>query len=160
MTLIDKAEALLTCPFCGEDAYNDKPTWRVFGKRTGHEYAIACSNCEAVAPGDDDPALAIAAWNRRAALPARGVGVPADVKEYAIDVSEAYDTMMEVQRNPAGAWQVIQALAGHIAALAPTDAAQAREATFRDGWGFAYRQWQATGSVPDPDYRPSTETRT
>jgi hypothetical protein len=66
-----------------------------------------------------------------AALPARGVGVPADVRDYAIDVSEAFDTMMEVERNPAGAWQAIQALAGHIAALAPTDAAQAREAAAR-----------------------------
>lgn len=56
----------------------------------------------------------------RALDPARGVGVPADVKDYAIDVSEAYDTVMEVQRNPAGAWQVIQALAGHIARAALT----------------------------------------
>lgn len=72
-----------------------------------------------------------ALYEQVAALPARGVGVPADVKDYAIDVSEAYDTMMEVQRNPAGAWQVIQALAGHIAALAPTDAAQEREAALK-----------------------------
>jgi hypothetical protein len=67
-----------------------------------------------------------------AAFPARGVGVPADVRDYAIDVSEAFDTMMEVERNPAGAWQAIQALAGHIAALTPTDAAQAREAAIRE----------------------------
>ena len=23
---------------------------------------------------------------------------------------------------------------------------------YKDGWGFAYRQWQHTGSVPDPSY--------
>lgn len=48
---------------------------------------------------------------------AERVGVPADVRDYAIDVSEAFDTLVEVERNPAGAWQAIQALAGHIAAL-------------------------------------------
>jgi Lar family restriction alleviation protein len=68
--------ALLPCPFCGEDAYDDMPTWRVFGARTGHEYAIACSSCEAVAPGDDDFTLAIAAWNTRAATEtARAEGI-------------------------------------------------------------------------------------
>lgn len=59
---------LLPCPFCGEPAYDDMPTWRVFGKRVNHEYAIACSSCEAVAPADDDPALAKTAWNSRADL--------------------------------------------------------------------------------------------
>lgn len=54
------------------------------------------------------------------AIAERDVGVPADVRDYAIDVSEAFDTMMEVERNPAGAWQALQALAGHIAALAPS----------------------------------------
>ena len=73
-----------------------------------------------------------ALYEQVAALPARDVGVPADVRDYAIDVSEAFDAMMEVERNPAGAWQAIQALAGHIAALAPTDAAQAREEALPD----------------------------
>ena len=61
--------------------------------------------------------LATRIAERLATLPARDVGVPADVRDYAIDVSEAFDTMMEVERNPAGAWQALQALAGHIAAL-------------------------------------------
>jgi Lar family restriction alleviation protein len=60
---------LKPCPFCGEDAYDDKPTFRVFGGRTGHEWAIACSKCEAASPGEDDLELAIRAWNTRA-LPA------------------------------------------------------------------------------------------
>lgn len=97
----------------------------------------------------------------RAALPARGVGVDrADNLRRAI----AY-AMTELAQSAQDA-PAIRAEAALIrafkadAALAPTDAAQAREATFRDGWGFAYRQWQATGSVPDPDYRPSTEART
>lgn len=41
--------------------------------------------------------------------------------------------------------------------MQPTPDAQAiREAvpTYRDGWRFAYRQFQHTGSVPDPDYVP------
>ena len=80
---------------------------------------------------DREMKLATRIAERLATLPARDVGVPADVRDYAIDVSEAFDTLMEVERNPAGAWQALQALAGHIAALAPTDAAQAREAAAR-----------------------------
>lgn len=57
---------LKPCPFCGGEAHNDRPTWRVFGKRTSYEYAVACSNCEASSPGDDDERLAITAWNTRA----------------------------------------------------------------------------------------------
>lgn len=26
------------------------------------------------------------------------------------------------------------------------------DAAYKDGWGFAYRQWQRTGSVPDPEH--------
>ena len=61
-------EALKPCPFCGHPAYADPATWRVFGQRTGHEYAVACSFCEATAPADDNKNLAVIAWNRRAAL--------------------------------------------------------------------------------------------
>ena len=136
--LIDKAEALAPCPFCTEG----KTVSTYFDHEQGDKWGYAsCDACGARGPevrtnydrADNAPwrAEAIAAWTRRAAIPARGVGVPADVRDYAIDVSEAFDAMMEVERNPAGAWQAIQALAGHIAALAPTDAAQAREAAAR-----------------------------
>ena len=60
---------LKPCPFCGHDAYSDNASMRVFGRRTGHEYAVACRYCEASAPGDDDKSLAIVAWNRRADAP-------------------------------------------------------------------------------------------
>jgi hypothetical protein len=47
-----------------------------------------------------------------------------------------------------------------IRALTPDDAraaleamlAEARMEGYRDGWRFAYRQSEATGSVPDPDH--------
>lgn len=91
-----------------------------------------------------------ALYEQVAALPARDVGVPADVRDYAIEVSEAYDTMMEVQRNPAGAWQVIQALAGHIAALAPTDAAQDDDPECTDcgGTGITYQTERVCACQP------------
>ena len=37
-----------------------------------------------------------------------------DAINRAIDLSEEYDTMMEVQRNPCGAWMAIQEMAGII----------------------------------------------
>ena len=39
--------------------------------------------------------------------------------------------------------------AGNVLTPAP-DAAQA----YREGWAFAYRQWEATGSVPQPTEKP------
>lgn len=60
MTLIDKAEALDPCPFCGGSK---------LGKTT-HGLPMApcviCRDCYASAPS-------VAAWNRRAAIPARVV---------------------------------------------------------------------------------------
>lgn len=64
------ATKLLPCPFCGSPPYTDDETLRIFGKRTGHGYAVACRNCEATTGGDDDKFSAIAAWNTRAALAA------------------------------------------------------------------------------------------
>lgn len=61
---------LRNCPFCGSAAYDDEETWAVFGRRTGHKWAVACSFCEASSPGANSQGEAIAAWNRRA--PAQG----------------------------------------------------------------------------------------
>lgn len=78
MTLIDKAEALAACPFCGgENAH-------VFPTRRGDKHRlypfVRCMGCYLDLPGENDDyspegRTAITAWNRRAALPARGVGV-------------------------------------------------------------------------------------
>ena len=77
MTLIDKAEALFPCPFCGgDDLYFPHGT---------DPAMIECSGCGARSgvPDERTEAAAIAAWNRRAALPARGVGVRPLVWEQA-----------------------------------------------------------------------------
>lgn len=50
-----------------------------------------------------------------------------DAVNRAIDLSEEYDTMMEVQRNPAGAWMAIQELAGIISALPAVQPAHVNE---------------------------------
>lgn len=82
MTLIDKAEALLPCPFCPEG----KTVSTYFDHEQGDKWGYAsCDACGARGPevrtnyDRDDNALwraeAIAAWNRRVALPVRGVGV-------------------------------------------------------------------------------------
>lgn len=56
---------LKQCPFCGGSPYTDSATLRVFGKRTGHDWAVACSNCEVSSPGAETVVGAIAAWNNR-----------------------------------------------------------------------------------------------
>jgi hypothetical protein len=35
-----------------------------------------------------------------------------------------------------------------------------RAEAYREGWRFAHRQWGATGSVPDPDYRAAIRQET
>lgn len=73
--MIDTSTGLLPCPFCGDpDPYTDEESCRIFGKRTGHSFAVACSNCEVSAPGERTMKEAIAAWNRRA-IPAAQVTV-------------------------------------------------------------------------------------
>ena len=59
---------LLTCPFCGCDAYEDEDTADVIGSRTGMAYAIACSWCGATAPGADTFINAKLNWNKRTTL--------------------------------------------------------------------------------------------
>ena len=66
MTQIDKAEALAPCPFCGGEA-----EWKSGGPGCAW---ISCKSCPAETGDGSIPRIA-AAWNRRAALPARGVGV-------------------------------------------------------------------------------------
>ena len=59
---------LKPCPFCGKQPYTDEDTAADFGqRRTGNEYAIACSWCEVSAPGAESMEQAITAWNTRAA---------------------------------------------------------------------------------------------
>ena len=61
-----------------------------------------------------------------------------DAINRAIVLSEEYDTMMEVQRNPCGAWMAIQEMAGIIAALPAVqpDAAAIREAALREAASY------------------------
>ena len=66
MTLIDKAEALLPCPFCGGEA-----EWKSGGPGCAW---ISCKSCPAETSDGSIPRI-MEAWNRRAALPARWVGV-------------------------------------------------------------------------------------
>lgn len=54
------------CPFCGHQPYDDEDTAADFGhRRTGNNFAIACSWCEVSAPGQQTFAEAVAAWNER-----------------------------------------------------------------------------------------------
>lgn len=57
---------LLPCPWCGHEPYDDTETSAIMGARTGSAHAIACSHCEASAPGADSWGLAAETWNRRA----------------------------------------------------------------------------------------------
>ena len=57
--------AMLPCPFCGRPPYTDAETLKVFGKRTGHHFAVACSWCEASAPGANTIEDAADNWNTR-----------------------------------------------------------------------------------------------
>lgn len=53
------------CPFCGHDPYADQESADKIGNRTGHPFAIACSNCEATAPGALTFRRAVEFWNQR-----------------------------------------------------------------------------------------------
>ena len=145
MTLIDKAEALLPCPFCGNDDIQDwgESTWSRPVKW------MYCTECQARGPrvmlGRGEPKdhwhhRIREEWNRRA-LPARGVGADA-----VLDAAHAY--LVQQYGHSALAHPIDRAriLAALEPALAPTDAAQAREAALREAaevvdaalmrWGF------------------------
>lgn len=56
---------LKPCPFCGEAPYSDEETARIFGIKTGWNYAIACSHCESVGSCSETMVGAINLWNSR-----------------------------------------------------------------------------------------------
>lgn len=197
MTLIDKAEALAPCPFCGGEAelwnaHDNRPAW------------IACMGRCAVLISKEHAtdAEAIAAWNRRAAIPARGV--PTDCRKwdcYPIEMPltkdghgpaipgrdeiarityEVWDRTLETHASFDNLPDAInEAMRLSLAALAPTDAAQAREAALamldlHDGFlagkdvdlAAANRLHlaasfgaQAFAVCPEPDARPSAMLR-
>lgn len=65
--MTSEAPELLPCPFCGNsNPYTDDESCRIFGRRTGHNYAVACSNCEVSSLGSETLSEAITAWNTRA----------------------------------------------------------------------------------------------
>jgi hypothetical protein len=83
----------------------------------------------------------------------------------ADDVLPCYDIESEVYLMDPEAGQANAAFVDHaIRALSDTDAlaeyvkrdaAEAeKRAAYKEGWRFAYRQWERTGSVPDPEYAP------
>lgn len=125
MTLIDKAEALLPCPFCGGEA--------AYKEYTGeYQNRVFCTACPLEMWGTwlEDPSI-LAAWNRRA-LPARGMGVDAvAVKNAVMGWVWAEDSDVSKRLGPKHTDALIARI---LAALepAPTDAAQAREAAIRE----------------------------
>lgn len=101
--MIDRDEAMEPCPFCGDtDPYTDEESCRIFGKRTGHSFAVACPNCEVSAPGERTMKDAIAAWNRRA-IPAAQVTVKPLEWAPIGELFHAFDPLfvvMAISENP------------------------------------------------------------
>lgn len=137
MTLIDKAEALAPCPFCGGEArYQADHT-------TECRDSVWCGACDFGMFDPDEQGSVVAAWNRRAALPARGVEVKPLVDAVEA-LNAACDAMWNdhhrLEDNPSRFGQEMRLKEKHVkaiteaqqrlpailAALAPTDAAQAR----------------------------------
>lgn len=126
MTLIDKAEALAPCPFCGGEArYQADHT-------TEYRDSVWCGNCDYGMFDPDEQGSVVAAWNRRT-IPARGVGVPTEVDREWID-ARADELFREAERRRGAVtvnttrpqdfrdYFVVDATLERFAALAPTDA--------------------------------------
>ena len=77
-----------------------------------------------------------------------------DAINRAIDLSEEFDTMMEVQRNPCGAWMAIQEMAGIISAL-PAVQPDARIKQYEEAYQYALHLAEALREnyPPTPDFR-------
>lgn len=99
MTMIDKAEALLPCPFCGKvpeppvDATRILGVWRVVHK--------GCTTMPNFAVERSEKSEAIAAWNRRAALePAPTDAAQAREAEEEYEAVDAGECMPAVDVSP------------------------------------------------------------
>ena len=145
MTLIDQTEALEPCPFCGGEAETiTGPIPRKWGVR--------CINCDVWRDDRcDSEGDAIASWNRRAALPARGVGVKPPPLHVTNSMSTStappqdgwhlsfgkggFPSVMHVSGGTAFCYHdLIEGLqAWASAALAPTDAVRCAECDCDDG---------------------------
>ena len=55
------------CPFCGHKPFDDDQTARIMGRRVSRTFAVACTNCEAIAAGADTLPEALLNWSTRAA---------------------------------------------------------------------------------------------
>ena len=105
MTLIDKAEALAPCPFCGGEArtyrYNGTTQATCAGNHTD------CAGTDVSAP--------VAMWNRRAALPARGLHDP---KGFLQETAHLHDCEISPSRDCTCGLSDLRALAALESALA------------------------------------------
>jgi septal ring factor EnvC (AmiA/AmiB activator) len=92
-----------------------------------------------------------AALERAEAAEARERAAVAAAYEKAAAEVQEWAELVGVQNSP---------LPDAIRALLDTDALaeyveRVRAKAYREGWRFAYRQWENTGSVPDPEYTPA-----
>src|SRR6185437_5981908 len=79
MTEPKPTEALLGCPFCGGEAQLHDSDWC-----EPPEWSIYCSVCSAITPGNTDKTLAVATWNRRAAVPSPAIPEPTEAEIDAV----------------------------------------------------------------------------
>jgi len=79
MTEPKPTEALLGCPFCGGEAQLHDNDWC-----EPPEWSIYCSVCSAITPGNTDKTLAVATWNRRAAVPSPAIPEPTEAEIDAV----------------------------------------------------------------------------
>lgn len=63
---IPSVSLLKPCPWCGAPPYTDTETLSVFGLSRCVKFAVACSDCEAIAMGAETICEAIRIWETRA----------------------------------------------------------------------------------------------